>query len=255
MSFVFFLGGADLEMATIRDLVTAKAGTAAIHDRGLAWGARLSDYAEDLAVLPADARPVLVELAIDLPLPNGAIVIDHHGEKSGRSARTSLEQVFRLLGCPMSEWTRRMSLVAANDRGHIAALRAMGADDREIQDIRAADRRIQGITARDEEDGRKALASRKQLLDGRLTVVDLPHEKVAVVTDPLALIPSPPRNLLIFSPSEVNFFGEGLAIDALDAVFPGGWKGGDLPEIGFWGHAEPLPDKTALMASLRNALA
>ena len=50
------------------------------------------------------------------------------------------------------------------------------------------------------------------------------------------------HNLLILSPGEVNFYGEGRLVNALAAAFPAGWYGGSLPERGFWGHGEPLPD-------------
>lgn len=42
-------------------------------------------------------------------------------------------------------------------------------------------------------------------------------------------------NLLIISPGELNFFGEGRLVVGLNEAFPGGWFGGTLPERGFWG--------------------
>ena len=60
---VFFLGGADLEMATIRALVTETLGPRAVVDKGLGWGGKVSDYAAELAALPSGVVPVLVELA------------------------------------------------------------------------------------------------------------------------------------------------------------------------------------------------
>lgn len=249
-SYRFFLGGADLEMATIRTLVLHTLGPAAVVDKGLGWGARVSDYAIELAALPAGTVPVVVELILDRPLPPTAVVIDHHGERAGADAPTALEQVFALLGLLPSAWTRALALVAAHDRGHVPALEALGASPAEIAAIRAADRAAQGITAAEEETGAKAAAAARTMLGGRLAVVCLPHTRTAIVTDRLA---GDSRDLLILSPGEVNFFGSGAAVRALDAAFPGGWRGGALPKTGFWGHAAPLPAEADLLDVLTRA--
>ena len=46
------------------------------------------------------------------------------------------------------------------------------------------------------------------------------------------------ENLLVISPTEVNFFGRGSLVGRLGEEFPGGWSGGALPERGFWGHGD-----------------
>ena len=66
--------------------------------------------------------------------------IDHHNERDHEPA--SIVQVAELLGVAL---TRREQLVAANDRGYIPALRAAGATDAEVADIRRADRAAQGV--------------------------------------------------------------------------------------------------------------
>ncbi|WP_173979936.1 hypothetical protein [Magnetospirillum sp. UT-4] len=251
---VFFLGGRDLEMATIRDLVADTLGLAAVRDGGLGWGARLSDYAAELAGLGPGQVPVLVELALDRPLPPAAVVVDHHGPAAGRHAPTALEQVFRLLGLPPERWTRHLALVAANDRGHVRAMRAIGATADEIAAIRQADRRAQGITAAEEEDALAALARAERHLDGRLLVVRLPHDRTATVMDRIAPDDGAIANVLILCPAEVDFFGIGAAVVALDAAFPGGYCGGDLPEAGFWGHRTPTPAEDALLGVLGQVL-
>jgi hypothetical protein len=257
MGPVFFLGGRDLEMETIRALVEETLGTGAVRDHGLGWGARLSDYAADLAALPPSAVPVLVELVLDIPVPADAVVIDHHGTRAGADAPTSLEQVFRLLALPAERWNRHLALVAANDRGHVRALRAMGATVAEIDAIRAADRRAQGITEAEEAAGEAALAASDTRLDGALTVIRLPHARTAVAMDRLAAATADDTidNVLVFAPGEVDFFGIGAAVAALDTAFPGGWSGGDLPEAGFWWHGEPLPDEDVLVDVLTAILA
>jgi hypothetical protein len=83
ISLVFFLGGGDAEMAEIRAILQAQ--NIPFHDRQLRWGARLSEYRDELAQLPSNAVPVLVELEPDLPPPPGALVVDHHDQRAGRS--------------------------------------------------------------------------------------------------------------------------------------------------------------------------
>src|SRR4030065_2583641 len=65
----FFLGGNDLEMETIRDLLgSVDPRRVSVHDRRLPWGARASDYGRELFVgcSKQGGRPVLVELPDDL---------------------------------------------------------------------------------------------------------------------------------------------------------------------------------------------
>lgn len=253
----FFLGGADLEMAAIRALVEETLGQGALCDHRLGWGARLSDYQAELAALPRAVVPVLVELTLDQDPPERAIIVDHHGDRTDKPS--ALHQVFALLaplGLPSGAWTRRMDLVAANDRGHVRAMRALGASPAEIASIRTADRAAQGITPDEERIGEAALAAAESRLDGRLTLVRLPHARTATVMDRIA-VRTPEaeiRDVLILCPAEVNFYGSGAAVLALDSAFPQGWRGGELPTTGFWGHGAPMPDEAALLRVLTKAL-
>lgn len=235
---VFFLGGHDLEMLTIRALLEQEA-PGRIHDQGLGWGARASSYREPiLAALAAGATPVLVELEDDLGLPGQRLLIaDHHGPRAGREAPTSLHQVFRLLALGPERWTRWFDLVAANDRGYIPALKEIGASPQEIAAIRAADRRAQGVTDADEAAAEEALHAIERDAGGALTVVRLPHARTATVTDRLHPDLGGPGylNLLVLAPDEANFFGEGRIVTALAQQFPMAWYGGALPDQGFWG--------------------
>lgn len=239
---VFFLGGTDLEMLTIRALLEETI-PGRFHDKHLAWGAKASAYGEEIReALDAGKTPVLVELEDDLGLdPEAVVIADHHGERAGSDKPTSLHQIFALLGLPAERWTRWFELVAANDRGHIAELVKIGATLEEIAKVRAADRAAQGITEEDELAGARALASAEILAGGKLTVVRLPHNRAAVVTDRLApaLRAAGYANLLVVSLDEVNFYGAGNIISALNDRFPDGWYGGALPERGFWGRTGP----------------
>lgn len=263
LRLVFLLGGHDLEMLAIRDLlVSAKTP---FHDRSLRWGAKASSYRAELAAARADGRtPVLIELENDLglaavpavalpkPLPPAveAITVDHHGPAAG-DRPTALEQVFALLGLPGSAWTRWHDLVAANDRGHIAALRLFGADDDEIRRVRRADLAAQGVTDPEWAAASESIRDRRQV--GGLTIVDLPHDRAGLAADlldPAFGGPGVPEDLLVVSPGEVNFYGSGPRVTALAGKFHGGWCGGELPARGFWGHTRSAVHPDAVIAWL-----
>ncbi len=252
----YFLGGRDLEMVAIRELLD-QAAPGRVHDKALAWGARASSYEDEIiAALQRGDPIVLVELIDDLGLVSGpncdrVTVIDHHGSLAGENAPTALEQVFRRLKRPASEWTRWRQLVAANDRGHVRALEAAGATADEIRQVRAADRRAQGISDEEEATGRQAAREARVLCDGRLTVVHLPHARAATVTDVLEPSLGGPgyRNLLIVCPQETYFFGDGGVIRRLAESFADSYCGGELPVRGYWGVSRPLNVATFLQAS------
>jgi len=251
--FVFFLGGRDLEMVTIHGLLAEEG--APFFDRQLAWGAKASEYAAEIGqALAAGRTPVLVELEPDRNTGDDRVIlIDHHGPRAGRDRPTSLEQVFALLRLPEKRWTRWFALVSANDRGHIRAMLALEppATLAEVRSVRSADRAAQGITAEQERQAAEAVAAARVLADGRLTVVELPHSRVAAAADRFepALGGVGYENLLVYAPHEVSFFGAGRIIEQLAARHPGGWFGGNLPDYGFWGHgqARPAPEEVAAM--------
>lgn len=236
-SLVFFLGGHDLEMETIAHLVRSECGDKALYDAGLAWGARVEDYREEIdTVRRAGATPVLIELGGAAEI-EGSIDIDHHGQRADEP--TALEQVFALLDLPEDRWTRYYALVAANDRGHLRAMSDIGASVEEMVHIRRMDRAAQGVTAAQEREGVEALLQGAVAQNGGLLIVELPHGRMATVTDPLRLRElergEDPVDLLVLSPEEVGFFGSGCSIAKLQQCLEKGWSGGDLPESGFWG--------------------
>lgn len=253
-AFVFFLGGADLEMVTIRDLLACEA-PGRYHDRQLAWGARASAYAAEIgAELAAGRTVVLVELELDQALPEGQyVLVDHHGPRAGRDRPTSLEQVFALLQLPAARWTRWLALVAANDRGHLAGMLALDppATGEEIEQVRRLDRAAQGVTAEQELAAPATVAAARVVADGRLTVVDWPFPRTSPVADRMETALGGPgyRNLLVGGAEQVSFFGAGDAVAFLDQRFPGGWYGGELPVRGFWGHHRPLTEVEGVLAA------
>jgi hypothetical protein len=258
MIYRFFLGGRDLEMVEIRGLLDCYA-PGQIEDKGLPWGAALSAYrTELLAALALGETPVLIELADDLPADlfnrGRTIVVDHHGPLAGHDRPTSVEQVFALLDLPAAAWTRWLALVAANDRAHVAGMRALGATADEIAEIRAADRAAQGVSAADEAEARRAIAARRR--DGRVTLVETTSHTSSAVADLMLLELGGPgyERLLVVMPDKVGVFGDGAAIEALGEAYPRSWWGGDLPEAGYWGMslpAEPRHVIEELVARLR----
>lgn len=252
-ALVVFLGGADLEMVTIGSLALACLDATQVRDKHLTWGARASAYASEIAATIENGRtPVLIELTNDLGPEidrTRLIEIDHHNEAAGADAPSSLRQLFNLLGALGGDrpliWTRHFTLVEANDIGHIQGLRAVGATDAEIADIRAADRRAQGITLDVERRSLDAIASR-QVTDN-LTIIKTDITTASAITDFLDPALGGPGfdNLLVEMPGKLAFYGAGRVIDALRDV-PGCWYGGALPDRGFWGCAmvDPVASKT-----------
>lgn len=238
---VFFLGGGDAEMAEIRAIL--QANQLPFHDRQLRWGARLSEYQDELAQLPPNAVPVLVELEPDIPPPPGAVVVDHHDQRAGRDKPTSLEQVADLLGLSLN---RRQKLVAANDRGHIRAMRAMDATAEEIAEIRAADRKAQGVTLEDEAAATESIARRLRETAPGAALVDSQTNRTSPIADRLFDAYS---RLFIRTPDgATHFFGDGATIRRLRRLSrrkdppPAQWSGGELPERGFFGVQATLTD-------------
>ena len=247
MAYKFFLGGADAEMRRIAEILSANGKPFA--DAGLGWGAHASAYAEEIAAGQDGFTPVLVELDNEfhaatewspakhpVDLPQGTVVVDHHGPRSGEPA--SLLQVLALIGITPTRWDE---IVAANDSGFIPAMLTVGATDAEIAQVRAADRSAQGITPEQESEAERAIASAE--VTGRLTVVHLAHSKCATITD--RLFGRYDQLIVLSDDGEANLYGDGALCANLKEKF-GGWNGGSgLGQEGgnaFWGgnpsHAE-----------------
>lgn len=248
----FFLGGMDAEMVQIQKRL-AEAG-ASFSTKGLGWGAHASAYATEIAQASAEGKTiVLVELdnmsapktewspeKVAVVLPEGTVVVDHHGERAGEPA--SILQVLTLLGLEPNRWD---NLIAANDSGFISAMLAMCATPEEVASVRLVDRTAQGITPEMEVEAERAISQAE--ISGRLTVVHMVHSKSATVTDRLhkgAGGPGYDQLLIVSGDGEKNFFGDGKLCQSLKEKFQG-WNGGSgLGTEGgsaFWGG---YPDAT-----------
>jgi hypothetical protein len=223
MDCYFFLGGKDLEMVRIREILE-EAGVP-FADGGFNWGAKASSYKNLINEVAQKSTPVLVELDVDFQLPAGCLVVDHHGNNSGKPA--SVLQVLALLDRKPTRWDE---LVAANDAAWIPGLIAMGAMPDEINAVRAKDREAQGITEIQEKEAWAALQGSVGKI-GDILVIRLSHSKTATIGDRLALAAmkegkSVPPYIVFSGDGEINFSGPGKIASALDKKFPGGWSGG-----------------------------
>ena len=150
---LFLLGGSDLEMQTIAELL--KLHNVPFVDRKLQWNtAHLFTYQDVLDKNSDKTKIYGIELTEnkEVRIPSNYVRIDHHNDYSSKSS--SLEQVLDILQIPTS---RYFQLVAANDRGYILAMKEIGATDEEIQEIRQADRFAQGITFEEEDTAKKEI--------------------------------------------------------------------------------------------------
>lgn len=238
-NMVIFCGGYDAEMVEIIN-TCRKAGVEVI-DRHLGWGAAASAYSEEIAAAVSENKQVvLIELALDIELPEGIIVVDHHNENSSKPA--SILQVLSLLGLEPTRWQQ---LVAANDCGYIPAMLSMGATPEEVAAVRLADRAAQGITPEQEAEAERAIAA-KEVVNG-VTVVRMAHSKTATVADRLFNPEEEQRLLILSEDGESNFFGKkelclllqgektGKTAEGWDTYSHfGGWTGGG-ETAGFWG--------------------
>lgn len=227
---VFLLGGHDLEMLEIKNILEERG--ISYYDKGLNWSdALLSAYREELKSC-ADSNVYGVELREDIPAGDNYQRIDHHNDYSDRAS--SLEQVAALLGV---ELTRYQQLVAANDKGYIPAMKALGASDDEVAEVRRRDRAAQGVTEEDERLAAESAEVNTAIYNG-IKVVRSLTSCFSPICDRLF----PYRRLLIYTDAEWVFYGEGKAelVGLLDSDIKKGrvfYGGGDCGYIGAAKHA------------------
>mgnify|MGYP000882360197 CR=1 FL=1 len=197
---LFLLGGHDLEMLTIRDVLDAHGSAYADHQ--LRWdNAKLSSYRDEIERFEREnAQGCIygIELENDLTtFPECYRSIDHHNEQS--KAPSALEQVLSLLNIPMN---REYELIAANDKRYIPGMLALGATDDDVRHIRRADRHAQGVTEEDEALAEKAVSENLRRV-GDLIVVKAFNSRFSPICDRLY----PYRSLLIYTDAEWMFYG------------------------------------------------
>lgn len=143
---IFFLGGKDLEMETIQNLL--EQNNIEFVNKNLSWGeASIGQY---LSQIKEKITEGYIVYGIELANPENIVIdnyfsIDHHGIYEGNPS--SLEQVCNIIKHNMSH---EEQLIAANDARYISGMKNLGASDDEIKDIRSRDRKAQGVTEKEE---------------------------------------------------------------------------------------------------------
>jgi hypothetical protein len=245
MTDIFFLGGHDAEMLEIRNMLDQK--NIAYFDHQLKWGAKLSAYQDELNSLDKDKTPVFVELKLDCPYPENAVIIDHHDSRAGKDQLTAIEQTAQRLDVQMN---RHQQLVSINDKAHIRGMKAFGATDAEIDNIRTLDRKAQGATEKDEQNAQKTIAENIRIFCTGVAVIQSLCERTSCVVD---RIHDQYSHIIVFSPDgNMHYFGPGENVFHFRDVLIGVqeknptiefWYGGDLPEFGFLGSTFQFTDK------------
>ena len=193
----FLLGGADLEMQTIRDVLVRQGIPFADHH--LRWdNALLSSYQEELQETKGGQTIYGIELQEDILPPAYYQAINHHNGLS--SLPCALEQVMEILQLPMNRYEQ---LVSANDKAYIQGMLALGATSEEIATIRLADRKAQGVTNEEEQLAEKAIADNQEFVNG-LIIVRALCSRFSPICDRLF----PLHKLLIYTDTEWMYYGK-----------------------------------------------
>jgi hypothetical protein len=244
MKDVFFLGGHDAEMLEIKSILEKNA--VSFFDNHLKWGAKLSEYQKELNSLYDDVCPVFVELNLDVPYPENAVIIDHHNSRSGNNQLTSIEQTAKRLGIQLN---RHQQLISINDKSHIRGMKTFGATEKEIALIRFLDRKAQGVTTDDEQKADQTVKNNISLFCKDTAIVNSLCEKTSCVVD---RIHDHYTHLIVNSPDgNFHYFGPGDQVYAIrDYILKKQqkdpkielWYGGSLPEFGFLGTSLKIPE-------------
>lgn len=203
---IFLLGGQDLEMREIATLLQEH--NCVFYDRQLDWSnATVTAYADLLEKYGPQKKITLygVELTGETAWENYKR-IDHHNDLNNSPA--SIEQIASLLKISLS---RYQLLIAANDKGYIPAMQALGATPDEIAKIRREDRAAQGVTPQEEEMAEEAVST--QTVCGEALVIYSKSNRFSPICDRLW----PYKKLLIYTNETLCYYG--LGKDKLAAYF------------------------------------
>ncbi len=239
---LFCLGGYDLEMEEIKKILAAH--NIDFLDAGLSWGASWKEYQEEpygiqITRAIANGKTIVgIELAGFPANEKQFLSIDHHNERQNEPC--AIEQIASLLNIQLNRWQQ---LVAANDKGYIPALKSIGAKQQEIDQIRIADRKAQGVTAEDERLAEIAITNQSNVDD--VVIVYMQGERFSPVADRMY---GKAGKLIIHSDSELNYYGinkSKVVKHFQDYVHEGAaYHGGG--EIGYFGFAKDRFDSNQL---------
>lgn len=244
MEKIFFIVPAnDGEAVEIRKILQAASIDLVVTRQhwGATWVGLEPAVAEKIeGFISANPSAVIYGVELGGPARWGAINIDHHiyRDENRSNEKSSIEQVAALLGV---ELTRHQTLIAANDKGYIPALRAMGATENEIKIVRAQDRLSQGVTP-DQEAQAVADIRSAEIRDGKW-LIRCPKGSTSAITDrifgqyiELLTVDGLNGKWIYFGPRHMQFY----------ALTEGGttlarWAGGD-PKNGFSGVEKPTTE-------------
>ena len=194
---IFLLGGDDLEMSSIKELFLKEGYKEGkdFFDKKLKWGAKLSEYQEELEEF---INHIIygIELEEDIDPPKNYKAIDHHNHFSDKEA--SIIQILTLLD---KKPTREQMLIAHNDVGHIEAMRCFGATEDEIVDIRKKDRVSQGVTAKEEAQSLEEIKNIKE--ENGVYLLNTSLSKFSPIVDNFEK-----RPLLLYSDKSLTYYGD-----------------------------------------------
>jgi len=247
-NYIFFLGGYDAEMVAIKEILNEQKLT--YYDHNLKWGAKLSEYKEELSKITKDQIPVFIELNLDIDYPANSIIIDHHGDKAGKDKKTSIEQVAELLNI---ELNRKQKLISANDRDYIWGMLELDATEEEIKEIRKMDRQAQGVTEDDEKKAEMSIRHYLKRLSKNVVLIYSLTEKTSPIIDRIYKYY---EHIFIISPSDILLYsGSGKGVELLKDYYDdlkkdkpeiNYWFGGNLPIRGFFGSNHKLKEKEVI---------
>ena len=195
---VFLLGGYDLEMETIKQILEGRDDCMVI-DKQLRWdNAHLSAYKDEL---PQHTYNIIygIELQEDISPPENYHRIDHHNDWDDKPS--VLEQVAQIIDMQLNRYQK---LVAANDKGYIPAMQQLSATEEEIADIRKRDRAAQGVTEQEEKLAEQSL-TQHLCKYGELYVLKSQTSRFSPICDRLF----PYQQLLIYTDDEWMYYGKG----------------------------------------------
>lgn len=200
---IFLLGGHDLEMCVIADLLRTQ--HIFYKDHSLQWdNAHLSQYQEELQRYGNNFSYQIygIELKEDIVLPTNYIRIDHHNDFI--SHPSALEQIAGILNISLN---RYQQLVAINDKSYIPGLQTSGATPNEIAQIRYDDRKAQGVTDKEERLAEQAIREYCERIEN-LIIIKALSSRFSPICDRLY----PYEKLLIYTNNELMYYGKGAEL-------------------------------------------
>lgn len=199
---IFLLGGYDLEMLTIHNIL--EENNELFFDKHLKWDNAIPEEYSDVFIEYGNKKENVI-YGVELHSSEftaqyaNYVRIDHHNEFNDQPS--ALIQVAEILNKSLN---RHQQLIAANDSGYIPAMEQLGATKEEIHKIRYLDRQVQGVTENDEQLAENAIKHHLIQYD-KLTVVQSETSRFSAICDRLY----PYNSLLIYNVDELMFYGKG----------------------------------------------